>query len=174
MDQHLSGRAFIENLVQHQNSLYAYILTVLPNTDDARDVLQETALELWSRAEEFRENGNFLAWACRFAYFKVLAFRRDRGRERLLFSDELLTELASAAAAEAALGDPARAALDECLAALPRAQSDLILERYGPGGSVKKMAAERNRSAQGLGVTLHRIRQALMACVQGKLVEKGT
>ena len=173
MSQQSSSAELIRNLVQHQNTLYAYILTLLPDTDRARDVLQETSVELWSKADQFATGTNFLAWACRIAYFKVLAFRRDCGRERLTFNDGLLDTLAAAGAEQAREGDRRSAALDDCLATLPTRQRELVLDRYSPGGSIKAIAAERGRSPQGLAVTLHRIRQALMDCIEHKLQAEG-
>jgi RNA polymerase sigma-70 factor, ECF subfamily len=173
MSQQSSSEELIRNLVQHQNTLYAYILTLLPDTDRARDLLQETSVELWSKADQFVKGTNFLAWACRIAYFKVLAYRRDCGRERLMFSSGLLDTLAVAGEEQAQAGDHRSAALDDCLAALPTKQRELVLDRYGPGGSIKGIAADRGRSPQGLAVTLHRIRQALLDCIEHKLQREG-
>ena len=82
MERYDVGEEFVRELVCHQNTLYAYILTLLPDRDLASDVLQETCIEAWQKAEEFTKGSNFLAWACRIAHFKVLACRRDLGRGR--------------------------------------------------------------------------------------------
>jgi RNA polymerase sigma-70 factor, ECF subfamily len=163
------GEQFVRSLIQHQNKIYAYILTLVADTSRAHDLLQETMVELWTNAAKFAPNTDFVAWACRVAYFKVLAYRRDRGREPLLFSSELLETLALACSEEAARGDSRSSALSDCVSALPGPQQRLIMDRYAPGGSVKKLAAKTGRSAQGLAVTLHRIRQSLLDCISAKL-----
>ena len=160
---------FIRNLIACQVSLYGYLLTLIPNRDVARDLLQDTCVTLWSKRDDFLPGSNFLAWACRVAYFTVLAYRRDRARERIVFDNSLIEQLGEIAREQTA--EPVRraAALEDCLDVLPPHQRKLIMERYSPDGSVAKLAADGGRSAKGLAVTLHRIRQALMVCVESKL-----
>jgi DNA-directed RNA polymerase specialized sigma24 family protein len=55
MSEPSSSEELIRNLVQHQNSLYAYILTLVADGDIARDLLQETSIELWSKAGRFEK-----------------------------------------------------------------------------------------------------------------------
>jgi RNA polymerase sigma-70 factor (ECF subfamily) len=160
---------FIRNLIASQDSLYGYLLTLIPNRDVARDLLQDTCMKLWSKWDDFLPGSNFLAWACRIAYFTVLAYRRDRARERMVFDNGLIEQLAEIGREQTVEPILRAAALEDCLNCLPPHQRKLITERYSPDGSVTKLAADRGRSAKGLAVTLHRIRQALMNCVESKL-----
>jgi len=64
-------REIADRLVAAQAGLYSYILTLLPWSDQANDVLQETNLVLWREAAEFSRESNFQAWACRVAYFQA-------------------------------------------------------------------------------------------------------
>jgi RNA polymerase sigma-70 factor (ECF subfamily) len=160
---------FVRNLVAYQESLYAYLLTLVPVREVARDLLQDTCVKLWSKWDDFLPDSNFLAWACRVAYFTVLAYRRDRARERTVFDNSVLEQLAKVGQEQVAESPRSAVALDECLSALPQQQRKLILERYSADNSVQKLAADSGRSAKGLAVSLHRIRQALMDCVESKL-----
>jgi RNA polymerase sigma-70 factor, ECF subfamily len=174
MGNEIPGEDFIRDLVSHQNSLYTYILTLVPDTERARDLLQSTSVELWSKAGEYNKDTNFLAWSCRVAYYKVLAYRRDVSREPLIFGGELLEKLAEIAEGRASKRNPMADALDDCLAVLSPTKRGLIFDRYAAGKPVKTIASERGRSAQGLAVTLHRIRQLLLDCVEKKLATKGS
>ncbi len=160
---------FVRNLVVHQDSLYAYLLTLVPVRETARDLLQDTCVTLWSKSDDFLPGSNFLAWACRVAYFTVLAYRRDRAREHTVFCSSVIEQLAEVSQRQAEESPRRAVALDDCLHSLTPAQRKLILGRYSPDGSVAKMAADSGRSANGLAVTLHRIRQALIDCVENKL-----
>lgn len=160
---------FIRALVLHQDVLYAYLLTIAPNSEVARDLLQDVCVKLWSKSDEFVPGSNFLAWACRVAHFTALAYRRDRARERVVFSDAVMEQLVEVSQRRAEESPRRAIALDDCIKALPPAQRKLILDRYSPDGSVAKLAADHGRSTKGLAVTLHRIRQALMECVENKL-----
>lgn len=163
------GEDFVRELVCHQNSLYAYILTLLPNRDLANDVLQETCIEAWQKAGEFTQGTNFLAWACRIAHFKVLACRRDLGRDRMVFDEQLLEDIAVEAKEQSRQAGEYPNALNDCLDELPEQQRRLILERYGPNGSLRQVAESLGRTPASLAVSLHRVRRVLMECVERKI-----
>jgi RNA polymerase sigma-70 factor, ECF subfamily len=169
MERRDVGEDFVRELVCHQPSLYAYILTLLPNRDLANDVLQETCIEAWQKSGEFAQGTNFLAWACRIAHFKVLACRRDLGRERLVFDEQLLADIAVEVQEQSRQAGEYPSALDDCLAELSESQRRLILERYGPGGSLRQVAAALGRTSASLAVSLHRVRRVLMECVERKI-----
>jgi RNA polymerase sigma-70 factor (ECF subfamily) len=159
---------FIRQLSASHNSLLGFILSLLPDLHAASDVLQETHVEMWRKADDFEPGTNFLAWACRIAHFKVLEARAKQRRSRLVFDDELIGQIAvEAEAHERATGD-AGGALEDCLARLSVKQRELVRSRYAEGGSVKKLAEKMGRSTQGLAVTLFRIRQTLLECIQKK------
>jgi RNA polymerase sigma-70 factor (ECF subfamily) len=159
---------FIRQLSASHNSLLAFILSLLPDMHAASDVLQETHVEMWRKADDFQPGTNFLAWACRIAHFKVLEARAKQRRSRLVFDDELIGTLAVEAEAHEATQNEASSALEECLAQLSPRQRELVQTRYARGGSVKKLAQKLGRSTQGLAVTLFRIRQSLLECIQRK------
>src|SRR5215218_100140 len=68
------NKPFLRLFLQNQRRLYAYILTLLPNRADADDVLQETSLVMWDKFDPADPPTDFLAWARRVAYHKVLDF----------------------------------------------------------------------------------------------------
>ncbi len=150
--------------------LYAYILSLLPNRDDAGDVLQDVNLVMWRRSAEFVEGTNFLAWAYKIARFKVLAHHRDRRRDRHVFFDEtLFQQLADEAEHRKRDPEGAIALLDDCVEELPPPQRKLVQERYSLGGSVQEIARKLGQSAAVLSVTLSRIRHTLLTCIQRKM-----
>ena len=60
-----------------QSRLYAYICSLIGGAAGARDVLQETNLVLWDKAQEYDPARPFLPWAYRIAYLQVLAYRKQ-------------------------------------------------------------------------------------------------
>jgi RNA polymerase sigma-70 factor (ECF subfamily) len=160
---------FVRNLTNCQPSLYGYILSLLPNREDANDVLQDTNLVMWRRSNEYVEGANFTAWAYKIARYKVLALYRDRRRDRHVFDETLFNQLADDA--ERRVHDPESVAalLDDCVEELPSNQRQLVYDRYAVDGSVQDMAKKLGQSASVLSVTLSRIRHSLMGCVQRKL-----
>jgi RNA polymerase sigma-70 factor (ECF subfamily) len=167
MDPHTEQ--FVREMTRCQNSVFAFILSLVPNADAARDILQNTNVVLWQKSAHFEPNTNFLAWAREVARQEVLAHRRDFARDRHLFDDSLLDRLAAAGESKVDDPDERAQAFERCLASLPSRQRDLVCARYSPGGSVRKIAESRGQSASAISVTLSRIRKSLADCIQRKL-----
>jgi RNA polymerase sigma-70 factor (ECF subfamily) len=163
--------AYIENLVALQTRLYAYVLTLLADTQAAEDVLQETNLVLFRKAGEFTEGTDFDAWAFRTARNQCLAYWTLRGRDRLVLADHVLFATASPAPVTQPELDRRRDALNECLERLPVQQRELVRARYAPDGSVRQMAKALGRTEAAISQSLHRIRNALGRCIQTRLSE---
>lgn len=162
---------FVEMLTASQPALYACILSLLPDRLAAQDVLQETNLTLWHKADDFQAGTNFMAWASRIARYHVLNHRRKMRRDRLIFDEALFTELCERQDARA--DDASRYAelLRECLGKLPKDHRDLVEQRYSPGGSVKGIAQSQGKTVGAVSQTLYRIREALLNCVSQRLTE---
>ena len=162
---------FVRLLTEAQGPVYGYIVTLLPDRNRARDLLQETNITLWRKADNFEEGTNFNAWACRVAYFHVLAFRRKMAREKLVFDDDILDYLSERndhrIAEEGALNRSR--ALRRCLQKLPEHHRRLVEARYQPGASVQQIAVEENRTVGAISQTLYRIRHNLMICIEKTL-----
>ena len=94
MTQLDATEVFVTRVNAAQQGLYAYILTMVPHAEDARDVLSETNLALWRKREQYESGRDFWPWACRFAQLQVMAYRKRRQRDRLVFKEELLVTLA--------------------------------------------------------------------------------
>jgi RNA polymerase sigma-70 factor (ECF subfamily) len=156
---------FVELLTAHQRKLYAYICTLLLGDPAAQDVLQDTNVDLWSRAGDYDFGRPFLPWAFAFARQRVLAHRKTRSRSRLLFSDAAMARIEEECARLAGEADARLLALKKCLQKLDPRQADLIHERYDAKTSVKTLAARLGETAHNVASQLHRIRRSLARCV---------
>ena len=164
-------KEFVYQLTDWQNRLFGYLVTLLGNLHDARDVLQETNLVLWRKMEEFESGTNFGAWARKCAYYQALAFLRDRKRDPHLFDDDLLA-LFTDEEADSAHDDNERwLALRDCLVQLPERQRRLIDQRYREEVPIRKLAADFGKKESAIKMGLMRIREALHACIETKLKE---
>ena len=102
-----------------------------------------------------------------------MAYRRDRGRDRHHFDDQLLGQIAEAA--EQATKDASQRmnCLMTCLDKLSESQRELLSDRYGKQVSVKELAKSVGRSPAALGMTLYRVRRLLLDCIELKLQSEG-
>jgi RNA polymerase sigma-70 factor, ECF subfamily len=165
---------FVTWVAGAQRPLYAYIRSLVGPWAEPEDVLQEVNLVLCRKAHEFDGRGRFLTWACRVAYFQVLAYLKRRQRDKHLYLDEaLLADLAGPLAAQVEQLDPRLEALRHCLGQLAPRHRRMVTARYARGGSVQAVAEREGRPAGSVRVTLHRIRLLLLACIE-RTVAKGS
>jgi RNA polymerase sigma-70 factor (ECF subfamily) len=161
-------------IAQYQRRLQVYIRSLVPVHADAEELLQEVNLFLWRNAHEFRPGSDFGAWAYKTAYYHVLTYRKRLARQKLRFSDALVSQLAESAAAVAEQTDRRQDALEQCVQKLPEADRLLIQLRYHDGSSVPDLAGQLGRSAKAIYRALDRVHLALLDCVRRRLqVEDG-
>jgi RNA polymerase sigma-70 factor (ECF subfamily) len=169
MAQH--DKEFVYQLTDWQNRLFGYLMTLLSNTHDARDVLQETNLVMWRKIGDFETGTDFGAWARRCAYYQALAFLRDRKRDRHLFDDDVLALLANEDTNSSHDEDERRLALRDCLACLPDKHRRLIDRRYREEIPIRQLAVDHGKNESALKMAMMRIREVLRQCIESKLEE---
>lgn len=157
---------FIQLLTSHQGRLYAYILTLIGDADQARDVMQETNTVLWQKADQFELGTNFSAWMMKTAYYQVMAYRQKRSREKLVFDDEITAQLAETANERNDKLDQQMMLLNSCIEKLSDRHQEMIRYRYQEGFEMEKMAEFFDRSAAAIKQALFRARANLIQCVQ--------
>lgn len=167
-DKNTSLRLFVERLTGAQSQLYAFIVSLMPGADDAADVLQETNKALWQKASEYDPARPFLPWAMQFARWQVKAYRKRISRDRLVFNDELVDQLA-AAFEHSDSSERQLHALELCLQKLPPAQRALVAAKYERDEAVNDIAAREGKAANAVSALLYRIRAALAECVERSL-----
>ena len=166
-----AGQETFENsLAAIQQPLLAYIISLVGTGADAFDILQDTNVFLWEHRGDFAPGTSFKAWACRVAYFKTLAFRRDsvrRGEE--FFREDILLHLAAQAPERFAESDDRLEALKACLQSLKPADRELLMVRYSTPMSLAEFALRAGRSAPSVHTAICRIRGLLRQCVERRL-----
>ena len=71
---------FLRLYVENEESLNGFVRSLVFTLDDAREVMQDTAVVLWRKFEELDSPEDFRRWAFGVARFQALAYRRDRAR----------------------------------------------------------------------------------------------
>lgn len=161
--------AFVRHLTDSQSRLYAFIVSLLGHADPAQDLLQETNVALWRKADTFDATRPFLPWAMGFARLQVLAWRRGQAGSRLVYDDDLFELMATDMEQPPATPAWELEALEVCLARLRPEQRQLLDRCYGRDEAVQDVAQDLGRSISGLSVTLHRLRRALLDCVRARV-----
>jgi RNA polymerase sigma-70 factor (ECF subfamily) len=169
VDPSTHGDEFVVLITGVQAKLYAYVLSLLGDPHQAADVLQETNLVLWRKANEYTPGTDFTAWAYRVAHFQVLAQRQKLGREKLVFDDLLLADLNANAAQRSDTFDSRLATLYDCMKKLSERQRNLFDRHYADGQSIGEMAAARGETAGAITQAIFRARVSLLKCIENEM-----
>ena len=159
--------SFVKLLIAAQPWLFSYLVTLLGDVHDADNVLQETNMHLWSKADVFRPGTNFRAWAREFAYHCALSFARDRKRERLIVDFSLVENIV--AQTDGLEVDPKRVALRHCLTELDDRKLELLRERYRDETPISAIAEKHHKTEAAIKMSLRRVRMALMKCIETRM-----
>jgi len=160
-DQH---ERFLRLFTVNEASVHAFVRSLVPTLEDANDVMQETAVVLWRRFEEYDTQRDFRGWAFGVAKMQVLSWNRDRARDRHLFDGDLTLLLAEDLEKGADTVISRQEALRTCLEKLPSDQRHLVVTAYSSGVHIKELAKDFSQSVAAVYKRLHRIRVALIKC----------
>lgn len=81
--------SFVDRLVAVQPRLFGYLVALLPDPDEAREVLQETNRAILAKNDACSETAKFESWAMEICRLAFLSHVRDKKRDRHLFYEDL-------------------------------------------------------------------------------------
>ena len=163
---------FLRLFTTHQETVRAFVRRLVPTRMDADDVMQEVSIVLWKKFSSFREGADFKAWAFGVTRFEVLAWLRDKGRDRLVLDEEVVLKIAHEAETHESVLSRQRDALERCMEKVPQEQRALIMRAYQPQAQMQEVAQSSGRSVTGFYQWLHRVRMMLLECIQNTLVKE--
>lgn len=169
-DAEMADDAVVALLTEVQLPLRLYVQSLLPGDAAAADVAQQANAVIWRKRAEFAPGTNFKAWAFAVARYEVLNYRKQQARDaRLVFTDEVEAAFAEDLSQRRDESESRHEALRACLKKLRSQDRELLMHRYGSAENLKTFAAHSGRSVGGLKVSLHRLRNTLLACMEREL-----
>lgn len=160
---------FVALFAHHEPDLRRFIRSLLPSHRDADEVLQQAAIVIWRKFDQFDPETNFMKWACVVARFEALAYRRKMARDRLVFREDVFDLIAEEGAEEHEQRAAEERALESCLEELPAKQRDFVTLAYTRGVKVVDLARRAGATPEAFYMRLNRIRRSLMQCIEGRL-----
>lgn len=165
-----------ERMTRHwlasENAIRAYIAGAVHSFVDREDLLQQVALTVARRFEEFDENRPFLAWALWLAKSRIIDFYRSRDRQPHFLEDTLLEKYAEALIERQQAIPAQREALEHCLEKLPDRSRALVRMKYQDGLKIDQIAESIRSTPASVRVTLFRIRDALASCIERRVASE--
>jgi RNA polymerase sigma-70 factor (ECF subfamily) len=166
-----------ERMTRHwlaaEPAIRAYIAGAVRSFPDREDLVQQVALTVARRFEEFDEDRPFLAWAFWLAKSRIIDFYRSQGNRPQFLSDELLERYAEMLLQRQASIPPRGEALEHCLEQLSERSRSLIRLKYHEGLKIDQIADFVRSTPSAVRVALFRIREALAECIQRRLAGEG-
>lgn len=165
--QNGDGAAFNELVREYEKRLFAVALGITGNSEQARDVVQETFLRAHLHLKGFTVTTSLFAWLRRVAVTQSLNFLRFRKRQRAEELDE------DAAYVQTTCSDFYRGSFEllegrrlahqikQALGELPEVQRDYLLQYAIDGMRYKEIAYEHNVPIETVSTRVFRARKKL-------------
>ena len=155
--------------MKHQTTVTAYIASVVRDRHHVEDISQEVASAISMQVDKYEPARPFLPWALGIAHRQVLKYLRSRKRDRLVFDEGLLEQLAQRHIEHAEGSAARKAALHACMQGLSEERKALLESRYFKSVAVQELAGQLGRTEGAVSMLLLRIRQRLAECIRKRL-----
>lgn len=172
--QYQLSEEVVVGLTEAQPRLFTFLLKRLAQSEQAHEVLQNVNFTICRKASDFEDGSDFVAWSFAIARFELLAFRQRQAREKLVFTDEVVQSIEHLDEESSVDGvrKQRKSALKTCLEQLTPKQKHLVNQRYAESESVSNISTTMGVTANAVSLSLHRIREKLLACINRKLASE--
>lgn len=160
------------NWAQVQTSLLAFITASTPQFSDAEDLLQEVAVEVAVRFDEYDPARPFLPWALWIAKLKIADFYRSRQTRQVVLMGESMDALAEACVELQETLSDEQFAIERCLDRLTDRSREMLNLRYSGGLSSSQIGDRLGMSVRYVRVALSRIRTTLTECAEAAMAAR--
>jgi RNA polymerase sigma-70 factor, ECF subfamily len=157
---------FLRHFLASEREVFRTVAAIVPNLEDARDVVQQVALALWERFADYDPARPFAPWACAFAVNLARQWLTRHQRWQAVLNAGLADELLRRREELLPEMDCRFRHLEKCMDKLPDEQRGLIEGYYQRRVSVDTLARETGRSQEAIYKMLQRLRAALRACIE--------
>jgi RNA polymerase sigma-70 factor (ECF subfamily) len=157
---------FVRLLGAHERNLFAYVYALAPSWQDAEEVMQRVRIRIWQQFDQYDVEKPFEPWARAIAYYLVLAYRKEKSRQREFFTEAILESVSSEFDKHLQHADDRREALLRCLDKLDRHRRELVTTYYSATPRTSDaIAAKLSMTPNALRQAMFRIRKILHDCV---------
>jgi RNA polymerase sigma-70 factor (ECF subfamily) len=160
--------AFLSLISRFERQLAACVHALVPEWNDAAEVLQQTRVQLWEQFDNFQLGSDFLAWARTVARYQVRTELKRR-RRRLVFSETVIDALLARSAERDRKDNRRWKAFVACSEKLSAAARELLNRCYLRREKIKDVAGQMGRTPNSTYATLFRIRKELSSCMQARM-----
>jgi RNA polymerase sigma-70 factor, ECF subfamily len=158
---------FLRLLGAHERSLFTYVYALAPGWQDAEEVMQRLRIRIWQQFDQYEPDKPFDAWARAIAYYLVLAYRKEKSRQREFFAERILEAVSGEYEKHLERANERRDVLVGCLEKLDDHKREMVHAYYSSERqSSETLAARLSMTPNALRQSLFRIRKVLLDCVE--------
>jgi RNA polymerase sigma-70 factor (ECF subfamily) len=158
---------FLNLLGAHERNLFAYVYGLSPTWQDAEEVMQRIRIRIWQQFDQYDVEKPFDAWARAIAYYLVLAYRKEKCRQREFFSEQILEAVSDEFEKHVRHAGDRREALLGCLEKLDTKKRELVTTYYSSNRHTSEtLASTLSMTPNAMRQALFRIRKTLLDCVE--------
>ena len=174
----LAGEEFVRLLLDHECRVRGFVASLMIGSEEVDDVYQNSCLVAFRKLDSFSYAGDspdeeFVRWVCTIAKYEVLQVYRKQRSESILFSSELVAEIANMQLQQSRQIGSRGEKLAECIESLSPRDKELLRMHYGLELPVAVIAERINRTVNAVYKALERVRTKLLECVHRKLNLEG-
>ena len=152
-----------------QPAIRGFIAMTIRDRHAVEDVTQEVAVAIAKDFAAYDSSRSFKSWALGIARFRVLQYLDKTRRDRLIFSDDILSRLAEQSENLSTHQVDYETALEYCLAKLPEKTRRVVVMKYQRDLLVREIAEQSDTTPGVVTGLLRRARVMLAVCVRQRL-----
>ena len=163
----VKSEEFLNLLMQKQMRIYAFILSIVRNFEDADDIFQDTVNTMWQKFSESQPIQDFVAWGIQMAYYKILDYRKkQKSSVHIHFDSQLFDKVLAAAKNINMECDERIEKLKKCLKRLGPRGKKIIELRYYQDLKPQQISELLGLSILNVYKIMSRIHSQLVHCVK--------
>lgn len=160
---------FSQMFAKNEEYLRMYLFSLIPNRDDASEVLQQASMVIWRKLDALNDDKDFLKWAYRVVRFEALAFRRKKARSRMYFDSDLLDKISLDYEADEELMRARGEAVVFCLSSLSSADQQIAKHVFNDRKKILDVAKIMGKEKSAFYKIVKKIRSRLIRCVENRV-----
>lgn len=157
---------FLRLFLASERELFRYVSALVPAMDDASEIVQQTALQLWNKFDDYDPGQPFTPWACRFGLNVAKQWMASRQRWAKLLETGVSKKIFERREMTLSEMENKLRHLDNCIEKLPETDRALVERFYWRRENVRTICETLNQTAGAVYKTLQRIRQQLRDCIE--------
>lgn len=165
-----NGSDVVRFIALTQPKLRAYIRSLVFNSSDVDDILQDVAVIAIEKADKYDPSRPLSGWVFGIAKNRILKYFEKQKRQKLCFSSELIDAITVAAEQESSKSDSLET-LEDCLGKLDPDKRELLKRRHSEGTTARKLAKEIGYTDTRISRLINSLYKMLMNCINQKLTE---